>query len=426
MADLPSAVFTASDSLGWVYQFWQAKKKDEVNKSEVKIGADELPAVTQLFTEPYMVQFLLQNTLGAWWVGLHGCESLPLEMPYLRLSEDGMPVAGTFNGWPKAACDLKVLDPCCGSGHFLVAAFEVLVRFRMFEEDLSPAEACTAVLRDNLHGLEIDERCTQIAAFALALTAWNFPGTRGYRVLPELHIACSGLAPRAKKEAWLALAGNDMRLRNGMEWLFELFKDAPILGSLIDPTRVGFSGRQQKIGVARFEELRPLIYAAIARERDLGDCGAQELRVVAQGIASAAACLASRFHLVSTNVPYLSRGKQTNSLMNYCDRHYRRSRMDIATVFLERCLAILEEAGTCAIVAPQNWRFQPTYKDLRRMLISECEFDLVNVLGKGAFQTISGEVVNVGLFIISAKRPRERAQNMVSQHIKSSKFIDEG
>jgi hypothetical protein len=71
LASLPPEVFTASDSLGWVYQFWQAKRKDEVNKSEVKIGADELPAVTQLFTEPYMVDFLLHNSLGAWWVTRH-------------------------------------------------------------------------------------------------------------------------------------------------------------------------------------------------------------------------------------------------------------------------------------------------------------------------------------------------------------------
>ena len=199
LADLPPDVFTASDSLGWVYQFWQAKKKDEVNKSEVKIGADELPAVTQLFTEPYMVQFLLHNTLGAWWVGRRGRDSLPVEMPYLRFLDDGTPAAGTFDGWPKTAAELKLLDPCCGSGHFLVAAFEILVRFRMAEEELSPTEACAAVLSDNLHGLEIDERCTQIAAFALALAAWTFPGAGGHRVLPEMHIACSGLAPRAKK-----------------------------------------------------------------------------------------------------------------------------------------------------------------------------------------------------------------------------------
>ncbi len=152
---LPPAVFTASDALGWVYQFWQSKKKDEVNRSEVKIGADEIAAVTQLFTEPYMVEFLLHNTLGAWWAGkkLSAKDAANAsdrrrtapqngtawrDWEYLRFvrGADGKggpwrPAAGTFDGWPKTAAELKVLDPCCGSGHFLVAALHHLVPIRM-------------------------------------------------------------------------------------------------------------------------------------------------------------------------------------------------------------------------------------------------------------------------------------------------------
>jgi len=133
LAGLSSEVFTADDSLGWVYQFWQEEKKDEVNRSEVKIGADELPAVTQLFTEPYMVKFLLHNTLGAWWVGRHGGKP-PVEMEHLRYLDDGKPATGTFPEWPDRAADLKCLDPCCGSGHFLVEMLRMLVAFRIKEE----------------------------------------------------------------------------------------------------------------------------------------------------------------------------------------------------------------------------------------------------------------------------------------------------
>ena len=159
---LPRDVFAADDSLGWVYQFWQAEKKEEVNRAETKIGADELPAVTQLFTEDYMVLFLLHNTLGAWWAGkmLAGnptiatsaqsqdelraaCKVSDVEWTYLRFVRDKgegsvegpwRPAAGTFEGWPRAAKDLTVLDPCMGSGHFLVFALPILVAFRMAEE----------------------------------------------------------------------------------------------------------------------------------------------------------------------------------------------------------------------------------------------------------------------------------------------------
>ena len=117
--------------------------------------------------------------------------------------EDGegpwTPAAGTFEGWPKEAAELRLLDPCCGSGHFLVESFHILVPMRMKEEGLSEQQACDAVLRDNIHGLEIDERCTQIAAFALALSAWSYPDSGGYRTLPGLKIACSGLSVGAKE-----------------------------------------------------------------------------------------------------------------------------------------------------------------------------------------------------------------------------------
>lgn len=405
VAELSPQIFTASDSLGWVYQFWQAKKKADVNRSEVKIGADELPAVTQLFTEPYMVQFLLHNTLGAWWVGRHGQDSLPVEMPFLRWLDYGTPAAGMFDGWPETSSELRVLDPCCGSGHFLVAAFEILVRFRMSEEGLEPAEACDEVLRDNLHGLEIDERCTQIAAFALGLAAWTFPGAGGYRVLPEMHIASTGLAPRAEKEDWLALAGDDVMAQNGMERLYELFLDAPVLGSLIDPTTVGLSGKQGELGVAPFEALRSLLDAALAGKEALPDAGRYEMGVTVKGIAAAAEILGSDFTLITTNVPYLSRGKQAPRLAEFCETHYDQAKHDLATVFLDRMMRQLARGGTAAAVLPLSWTFNKRYEKLRRRSLQSWSWSILGRLGPNAFETIPGEVVSVGLFAMTSQDP---------------------
>src|SRR5690625_383822 len=189
---LATDTFHASDSLGWVYQFWQADNKERINQSEVKIGARELPAVTQLFTEPYMVSFLLDNALGAWWASrrltaedlksatteeeLRRKASIPgVPLEYLRFVQDDdgtwSPAAGTFDHWPDTLKDFKVMDPCCGSGHFLVAALLMLTPMRMHLEGLSAREAINAVLRENIHGLELDKRCVELAAFALALTA---------------------------------------------------------------------------------------------------------------------------------------------------------------------------------------------------------------------------------------------------------------
>ncbi len=184
---------------------------------------------------------------------------------YLRFVQDEtaktwLPAAGTFAAWPKSASLIRFLDPCMGSGHFLVFALPLFVRLRMEEEKLSAQAAVVAVLKDNLHGLELDERCTQIAAFNVALTAWKLAG---YQALPSLHLACSGLAPSAMETEWVALAGDNYRARNGMARLHSLFKDAPVLGSLINPRAQGGN-----LYVAEFHELAPLLTAACTRSRD--------------------------------------------------------------------------------------------------------------------------------------------------------------
>lgn len=299
LAELPAPVFAADDSLGWVYQFWQAKRKKEVNESGDKIDASTIGPVTQLFTEHYMVQFLLHNTLGAWWFSRHPGEQMPVEMPYLRFTEEGKPAAGEFPGWPDTAAELRLLDPCAGSAHFLVAGFKYLRCFRMVEEGLGEAAAGDAVLRDNLFGLEIDNRCVQIAAFNLALAAWK---AGGYRELPALHLACSGTPVAADVREWLALANGDERLSAGMRHLHRLFSQAPDLGSLIDPTQ-----HQSTLEQAGYVELQPLLAAAMEKEKARRDDSLHFAGVAAEGIARAAEILAGRYNLVATNVPYLGR-----------------------------------------------------------------------------------------------------------------------
>ncbi|MDL1983313.1 MAG: transposase [Deltaproteobacteria bacterium] len=634
IADLSQGVFTASDSLGWVYQFWQAKKKDEINASEVKIGARELPAVTQLFTEPYMVSFLLDNSLGAWWavrrlseadlknaktegelrrkaslpgvaleylrfvkveaassrlkeigyfhkedsisnlagnlphwrqkgvsyfVTFRTADSLPHEkltkwktekeawiadhsephnektkrefykkfperlqqwldqghgecllkqqdlkdiveramlhfddvrydldafviMPnhvhvlvtpkrghalsailhswksftaneinkrtartgafwqkesfdhivrnpaqlekirqYIRehsaygydekrqdaASTMWQPAAGTFESWPEHLSELKTLDPCCGSGHFLVAAFLMLVPMRMEREGLSARQAVDLVLSENIHGLELDQRCVELAAFALALTGWRYPGAGGYRPLPELNVACSGLSVGGSRAEWERLANGNSKLRVALVGLYEEFKDAPVLGSLIDPTR----GRVAKL--IGWNDLAGTLAKALEKERTDEQ---HEAGIAAHGLAEAAGLLAGKYHWVITNVPYLTRGKQDERLRDFCEKNYPAAKNDLATVFLDRCLELCVEEpsrllnqatgsrfhfGTVSVVLPQNWLFLTSYKKLREKLLKDNIWHLIARLGPGAFETISGEVVKAILISLS-------------------------
>lgn len=401
LAALPPEVFKASDSLGWVYQFWQAKRKDEVNASEVKIGADELPAVTQLFTEPYMVDFLLHNSLGAWWVTRHPGKTCPVPLTYLRTLDDGTPAAGKFEGWPDRLDEFKLLDPCCGSGHFLVAAFLLLVPMRIAAEGLSAMDAVDAVLADNLHGLEIDARCVEIAVFALALAAWRFPDENGdalgVRVdMPAPKVACCGLKVASKPGDWAALVPdnveNDSHLREGLRRLHADFAQAPLLGSLLDPSKA--SG---DLFAADYSLLAGLLQQALVAEHqpDLWDdaTATWDNALTALGLLDAARLLDGRYHLVITNVPYLARGKQSDALKDYCEAHYPEAKNDLANVFLERCLELAREpaggteTGVVQIVMPQNWLFLNAYIEERQSLLSAISFQMVALLGVRGFST---------------------------------------
>jgi hypothetical protein len=407
VAGLPDEVFRADDSLGWVYQYWQSERKDEVNASEKKIGGADLGPVTQLFTEKYMVRFLLENSLGAWWAARHPDSPLVEEFDYLRFDDEGQPAAGAFQEWPQRVAEVTVMDPCCGSGHFLVEAFEMLWRMRVEEEGLDPITAQDAVLRDNLFGLELDPRCVQIAMFAVALTAWKQGG--GWRALPTPTIACSGIPAKAPLEEWTALAEGDTRLERALERLHHLFKDADTLGSLIDPRRAAESangeGSQRSLDDVDFAEVAPLLEQAAARETN--DPATAVLGAYAAGIARAANILGARYSLVATNPPYLTRQKQTIRLRNHLEARFK-GVADLATTFVEYCLKeMCVGGGAVSLVTPLGWFFQPAYRDMRRDLLANTTWEFIVRLGPGAFRAVGGEIVSTALVLLSKSDPAE-------------------
>ena len=283
-------------------------------------------------------------------------------------------LAGISDTEPTAAVEQRLIG---ADEYRLVFALPILVAFRMAEEELSLAAAVDAVLRDNLFGLEIDPRCTQIAAFNLAFAAWR---RLGYRALPALNLACSGLAIGVTKAEWLKLAekavmaadpgakrdllgleenlltaGLEERVKNGLAALYDLFAKAPSLGSLIGPRRAGAD-----IFIEGFDKLEPLLASILAAaETD----ETREMAVAARGITKAAELLSCRFSLVLTNVPYLGRRKQGEVLKDYCAKFFPEAQFELATTFVNRCLEFCFDGGSVALVTPQNWLFLGTFKN---------------------------------------------------------------
>lgn len=417
VSNIEHDVFNASDSLGWAYQFWQNKKKEIINKSEVKIGARELPAVTQLFTEPYMVEFLLDNSIGSLWLNKisesqdlsiykseeeirKACSISNAEFKYLRAvkNEDGnwKGIGESLSNISDNLSNFKLLDPCCGSGHFLVSAFNRLVPLRMKLENLSASEACNLVIKENIYGLEIDRRCVELAAFALALSAWKYPESQGFRLLPELNIAWCGQPINIKKNEWLELAEENQDIKLHLEVIYNVFKNANVLGSLINP-KIHFDRD------SLFEKEWGNIHKIVENHFNKNADKHNGLGVIAKGIEKAFSIINDKYDLVITNVPYLLRGKQSKILKEYADKNYPDSKNDLATIFIERCLELSKVKGNISLVTPQNWQFLTSYKSIREKLLKQYQWNYSINLGSGAFETISGEMVKVVLLQMTNK-----------------------
>ena len=391
---LKGDVFQASDSLGWCYQYWQSKKKKQVNNSSEKIGAKELSPATQLFTEPYMVSFLLDNALGAWWANrrlteddlrtanseqeLRNLAAIPgVPLDYLRFIKDEeldiwKPAAGDFDKWPKYLSEFKTLDPCCGSGHFLVAIFLMLVPMRMELEGLTTKEAIDKVLSQNIFGMELDQRCVEIAKFALILEAWRFQNGGGYRELPQLNLICSGERFIADDDF------SDLSLGSNHEvdlakWLKKIFENAPELGSLIEPF--------EKIDDSKVELIKSLMGKV---KRELNRENVHER--ISHHILTVE-LLTQQYNWIITNVPFKETKQLSSSIQSFIESHFPEGKTNLATAFILRIQRMLCLNGIASIVSPHEWLFLTSYKRIRKFLLQNVEWKLLVDLGEGAFDS---------------------------------------
>ena len=370
--------------IGWLYQFYIADKKDDVFeglKKNIKITAENIPAATQLFTPRWIVRYMVENTLGKLWLTLKPNSKIRQFMPYFIEAPEGNAPAPLLEGI-KGVTDITFLDPCQGSGHVLVYAFDLFTKIYE-EEGYNTNEIPALILEHNLFGIDIDERAAQLAAFALTMKARSY-FSRFLRKPVQPHvIALENVNEDIIKQAVkLPLAVNGKLVYDYKDLSLYHLTQADNFGSLIqiDP-----------------EELK-----ALSIQKGSIWQG-QEQKLKEQG-----EYLSKQYHCVVTNPPYLGGGGMNIQISNYVKENYSRSKSDLMACFIERCLAFNPLNGKTAMINQHSWMFLGSYAELRPHLIENFQFESMLHLGARTFPEIGGEVVQNTSFVFGNYKPSQK------------------
>ncbi|HRJ42722.1 MAG TPA: hypothetical protein PL105_12630, partial [Caldilineaceae bacterium] len=472
-------LFADPDAISWSYQFYQEEAKKRVYAKLGRGGKvesrSEIAAATQLFTEPYMVQWLLQNSLGRSYHEAYPDSKLPQTWEYYidreKILADDRVTGGQGDKviapnhpitlsppHPFPLSELTFLDPCTGSGHFQREAFDML--FAMYQEqqpEMSATAIADRILSHHLHGIDIDPRAVQLAGVTLVLRAWERVGSQGYAP-PALNLASTParLDPGAL-ERHLQAYPEDRLYRPILAGVFAALEQAPILGSLLKPEEHLESAiqefRSQRAGgqtgllaedaganrllaeLARHdpEELKKLLLERIARsfaqEARQSDVAAQLLgREAGEGV-HLLQLLARRYAVLATNPPYMGSKNMDTPLKKYVESHYKPGKRDLYAAFILRCLQLVRPGGRVAMITQQSWMFLKSFADLRALpeeklaaarqkgefsgLLRETAIEGLAHLGPNAFEEISGEVVQSAMFTLARSAPTAE-QRMVA------------
>lgn len=361
--------------IGWLYQYYNAEKKDDVFaalKKNVKITKENIPAATQLFTPDWIVRYMVENSLGRLWVEGHPNDELKSGWKYyLEEAEQEPDVQVKLAEIRKEYAalkpeDIRCIDPCSGSGHILAYFFDVLVQ--IYEAyGYTAREAVASIVENNIYGLDIDDRAAQLASFAIMMKARQYDRrffSRGiqphvYAIVESNHV-----------DAYTVdyFANGDAKLTKAIKTIIEELHDAKEYGSILTVTQQDWAALY-----ARFGEIRGDIN--ISREPALN-----ELLPLVQ----VAQALAQQYDVVVTNPPYAGAKGLCPELLNYIATCYPDSKSDLFSAFIERCNKYA--ASFCAMITPVAWLYNPVYKRLRARLIKKISLSSLLDMGSDAFE----------------------------------------
>jgi hypothetical protein len=404
--------------IGWLYQYYNAEKKDEVFaalKKNVKITKENIPAATQLFTPDWIVRYMVENSLGRLWLEHLAATGEGYHYSYVV---DGKCTAATYVNADKVSAlkgnwryyldeapqkpevqaqlaeigkeyatmtpeQIKCIDPCCGSGHILAYLFDVLMQ--IYESyGYTTREAVASIVQNNLYGLDIDDRAAQLAYFSVMMKARQYD-RRFFNRGIQPHVYAIRESNGVDRYTLEYFYNGDAKLQAAMDSIIMEMHDAKEYGSILNITPVDFAALY-----TRFDQVRNDI-----------DFSRKKVLNILLPLVQVAETLARKYDVAITNPPYLSaRGSMSQTLTKYLSKNFPLSKNDMFTVFMDVCEHMTKQRGFYSLVNQQSWMFLAGFAKLRdKIYNNDCFVNLIHI-GAGAFDGIAGEVVQSVAFSI--------------------------
>ena len=382
--------------IGWLYQYYNTEPKAAAFAKNGKITKEEIPAVTQLFTPDWIVRYMVENSLGRLWVEGHpDCGLKENWKYYLEEAQQEPEVQAKLSEIRKEYAalnpeDIKLIDPCMGSGHILVYAFDVLMQ--IYESaGYSQRDAAKSILENNIYGLDIDDRAYQLAYFAVMMKArqYNRRILNGENTCHVYAIQESNSINRAHLK-YFGAGMNDMEknaAKMQLEGLLDTLTDAKEYGSILN------------VESYNWDLLRRFVAAEdTAGQISMDSVGVEDTAEQLNRLIDIGETMARKYWVTCTNPPYAGTSNLSANVNNFVKKNYPDSKADLFAVFIERCRQMTGSNGFQAMITQHSWMFLSSFEKLReKMMLTET----VNMahLGARAFEEIGGEVVQTTAFV---------------------------
>ena len=389
--------------IGWLYQYYNEEKKKEVDlktKKGKKVEQDDIPAKTQLFTPKWIVKYMVENSLGNLWLEGHPNENLEEKWKFLvkgeKQEEEIEKKLEKLNENYKEMKleEIKIIDPCMGSGHILVYAFDVLMDIYL-NLGYSNRDAVQSILENNIYGLDIDKRAYQLAYFALMMKAREYY-KRIFSKKLELNICYTRESNDINKEIIDFISNGNNKIKEELDLIYNSFLDAREYGSLIEAPKIDYDKIKNRLSEIENTD-----------SYNLFDEGKKdEIKNKFYYVLKTSEILSKKYEVVTTNPPYMGSSMMDSKLSKYAKKNYPDSKSDMFAVFIERCDNLTKKNCYTSMITMQSWMFLSSFEVLRKNIIEKTEIKSLNHLGTRAFSEIGGEVVSTVAWVSKKKTPK--------------------